>query len=79
MPITATRLRQNVYAVLDAVLESGVPAEIRRKGKLLRIIPVEEGTDDRMERLRRLPARPDLIIGDPDELVEVDWSGLWKP
>ncbi|HLF42462.1 MAG TPA: type II toxin-antitoxin system Phd/YefM family antitoxin [Acidimicrobiia bacterium] len=77
--MTATKLRQNIYAVLDAVLESGVPAEIRRKGKLLRIVPVEDDSEDRMERLRRLPARPDLIIGDPDELVEIDWSGLWKP
>lgn len=78
MSITATKLRQTIYAVLDAVLETGIPAEIRRKGKLLRIIAVDEDPN-RLERLRSLPARPDLIIGDPEELVDVDWSGLWEP
>jgi hypothetical protein len=71
-------LRQTVYAVLDAVLETGVPAEIRRKGRLLRIVAVDE-SPNRLARLQNLPARPDLIIGDPEDLVDVDWYGLWEP
>jgi len=28
MPYSATRLRQNLYAILDSVLESGYPEEL---------------------------------------------------
>ncbi len=79
MSISPTKLRQNLYSILDAVLESGVPAEINRRGKLLRIIPVEEPEADRLDRLRRLPPRPDLFLVDPEDLVGVDWSDLWAP
>jgi hypothetical protein len=37
MPITASRLRENVYRILDSVLETGVPVEVRHKGKLSRL------------------------------------------
>lgn len=41
MPYSATRLRQNLYAILDSVLENGQPVEIERKGHILRIVPEE--------------------------------------
>jgi len=39
--MTASKLRQNIYRALDEVIETGVPLEIERKGKRLRIVPVE--------------------------------------
>ena len=36
--ITASSLRQNIYTILDEVLETGVPVEIERKGQILRIV-----------------------------------------
>ncbi|MBM4419782.1 MAG: type II toxin-antitoxin system Phd/YefM family antitoxin, partial [Chloroflexi bacterium] len=66
--LTASALRQNVYRLLDGVLETGVPLEIERHGRRLRIIAI-----DAPRRTDRLIARPDAIIGDPDELVEMDW------
>jgi hypothetical protein len=72
--LTASRLRMDVYRVLDQVLETGVPAEVERRGKLLRIVPA-----DPVERLKRLPARPDFIKGDPENLVHMDWSHEWRP
>ncbi len=72
--VTASRLRADVYRILDRVIETGVPAEIERKGRILRII-----TDRPSSRLDRLQARPGYIKGDPDNLIHVDWSGAWRP
>jgi hypothetical protein len=72
MAITASKLRENVYAVLDQVIETGVPVEIRRKGALLRI-----GPDKPRSKLSRLKKR-DCIIGDPQDLVHMNWLDLWS-
>ena len=76
MAITASRLRENVYRILDEVLETGTPVEIERGGRRLRIIAV---IDDKGSRLDRLTPHPDAVTGDPDDLVHLDWSGEWKP
>ena len=39
MIFTATKLRQNLYNILDGVIDSGIPVEIERKGVLLKIVP----------------------------------------
>lgn len=74
MPITASNLRANVYRLLDGVLESGRPLEIERKGRILVIAPQE--TESIWERL---PRRKGAIVGDPDELIHLDWSSEWNP
>jgi PHD/YefM family antitoxin component YafN of YafNO toxin-antitoxin module len=74
MSITASTLRANVYRLLDEVLESGRPLEIERKGKIVVIAPQEkQSTWD------RLPRREGAIVGDPDELIHMDWSSEWNP
>jgi len=73
MALTASKLRQDIYRILDQVIETGIPAEIERKGKIVRIVPPEES-----EKLSRLSKR-DLFDGDPEELVHVDWTGTWRP
>jgi prevent-host-death family protein len=73
MTVTASKLRQDIYHLLDRVLETGQPLEIERKGRKLRIVPAEP-----VSRLARLPKRK-CIKGDPDKLVSLDWSGEWKP
>jgi antitoxin (DNA-binding transcriptional repressor) of toxin-antitoxin stability system len=72
--MTTSQLRENVYRILDEVLETGVPVEIERKGRRVRIVPVESPS-----RLGRLQPRPDFVVGDPEELVHLDWSTEWKP
>jgi len=74
MVVTASELRQNVYKLLDEVLETGVPLEIERKGRRLRIIP-----SDAPSKLDRLVPHPGSIVGDPEDLVHIDWSGEWHP
>jgi hypothetical protein len=74
MGISASKLRSDIYRLLDQVLETGERLEIERKGKVLVIAPKEQGS-----RLGRLSRRPDFIAGDPEDLVSFDWSGEWRP
>lgn len=66
-------LRANLYRLLDRVLETGVPLEIERNGARLRIAPIEPAG-----RLERLRPHPGFLIGDPDEIVHLDWSEEWR-
>lgn len=70
--ITASKLRENVYRILDEVLKKGVPIEIERKGKKLKIVPVQDS-----KKTSRLLKR-NIINGAPQDLVHIDWSGEWK-
>ena len=70
--ISATRLRQNLYNILDSVVDTGVPVEVERRGRLLRIVPGE-----RASKWNRLAAHK-IVVGDPDELVHMDWSHEWR-
>jgi hypothetical protein len=72
MTITASRLRKNIYRMLDEVAETGVPIQIRRKGAFLRIIA--EGTTDKLANLKVRK----VLRCKPEEIVHLDWSGEWK-
>ena len=72
MKVTASTLRQNIYKLLDQVLETGSPIEIERKGKKLKIVPVKPKS-----KLANLDG-PDIMKCDPEELVHIDWSSEWK-
>lgn len=76
MALTASKLRANVYRLLDEVLETGEPLEIERNGEILVIAPKEK---KRGSKLENLPRRKGFIIGDPDELIHIDWSSEWNP
>jgi hypothetical protein len=73
MTVSSTKLRENVYALLDEVLKTGNPLEVERKGRKLLIIPQKP-----ISKLERLTTRPS-IKGDPEDLVHLDWSEEWKP
>jgi hypothetical protein len=68
MRVTATKLRQNIYAILDEVLEKGIAVEVERKGKILKIVP-----EKKISKFDRMPPWPDLIVGDPNDL-KVPWE-----
>jgi len=67
--VTPTELRTNIYNLLEEILNTGVPLEIKKGNKRLRIIPVKK-----VDKLQNLVARPDVIQGDPDELVDISWD-----
>ena len=75
--LTASRLRANVYRVLDQVLETGVPVEIERHGHRLRIVRAATQKQPR-RKLARLKARRFLRCP-PETLVHLDWSREWRP
>ena len=74
MPITASELRANIYRILDQVLETGIPIEIKRKSGIVRIVPAKPGS-----KLSRLKKRDGFVLGDSDDFIEMDWSGEWQP
>ena len=72
--LNASRLRSDIYRVLDRVLETGVPIEVERRGRIIKIVP-EKPT----AKLDRLVRRPRFFKCDPDEIVHMDWSKYWRP
>ncbi len=67
--ITATELRGNIYNLLDEILSTGIPIEINKGGKKLRILPVKK-----VNKLENLVSRPNIIKGNPDDLVDISWE-----
>ena len=72
MSITATALRENVYRILDEVIETGKPVEVIRKGAVIKLVPQKK-----VSKLSRLKRRH-LYNGDPDEIIGMDWSKEWS-
>ncbi len=80
MAVSATQLRQNIYAILDEALATGKAVEIERKGKRLRIVPepVEEEMSDE-EYAKEFPKLAKLknhntLVGSLDDLIDVEWN-----
>ena len=73
-PLTASKLRENVYRILDEVLETGRPVEIERRGKILKIIAARPRS-----KLDNLKPNPGYLRCDPEDVVHLDWSGEWRP
>ncbi|MBN1265251.1 MAG: type II toxin-antitoxin system Phd/YefM family antitoxin [Anaerolineales bacterium] len=67
--VTPTQLRENIYRYLDEVLETGIPLEISKGGRKLQIVPV-----DRIDKLKNLVHRPEVITGNPDDLADIHWE-----
>jgi hypothetical protein len=72
MRVTASKLRENIYRILDEAITTGTPVEVVRKGTLLRIVP-----EKRVSKLGRLKKRTGFK-GDPDEIIEMDWLKDWS-
>ncbi len=74
MKITASKLRQDLFRILDQVLETGVPVEIERNGETLQIVRVASRS-----KLSNLVERPSVLGCNPEDIVHLDWSKDWKP
>ena len=71
MPITASKLREDVYRILDEVIETGLPVEVLRKGTVLKIVPEKS-----VSKLARLKKR-NVFAGNPEDIIGMDWSKEW--
>ncbi len=67
--VTATQLRNNIYKLLDEVLSTGIPLEIRKGDKKLRIIPAQK-----KDKFKNLISRPSAVKGNPDDLADISWE-----
>ena len=75
MHVTPTELRADLYRLLDGVIAGGEPILVRRGGVTLRIaVAASAESSPPLPR----PLRADLIVGDPEDLVHLDWSNAWK-
>ena len=74
MAISASKLRGNIYTLLDHVLETGEPLEIERRGRKLKIVPAPP-----QNRLDKLERHAGYLSCDPEDIVHIDWSNEWKP
>jgi antitoxin (DNA-binding transcriptional repressor) of toxin-antitoxin stability system len=72
MEMTASALRRDIYRVLDRVLETGEPVIIERHGRRIRI-----SAESMRSRLDSLVRRPDVVVGDSEDFVHLDWSNEW--
>jgi len=70
--MTASALRRDIYRILDRVLESGEPVIIERNGRRVRI-----SAEDVPSRLDALVRRPEVVVGNSDDFVHLDWSNEW--
>ena len=66
--ITPTQLRTDIYNLLDEILKTGNPLEIIKGNKRLVIYPM-----DKVNKLQNLPPLPGVILGDADDLVNINW------
>ena len=67
--VTPTELRRDLFNLLDEVLGTGLPLEINRGGKRLKIVPMTE-----VDKFQNLVRRPEVILGDADDLVSLGWE-----
>jgi len=56
---------------LDEILETGVPVEIERKGKILKIVTEHTDKLDNLEK-------HDVLKVEAEEIVHLDWSQEWS-
>lgn len=75
--ISASKLRSDIYRMIDRVIETGTPIEVARAGGAVRIVRAEQ--THRRSKLDDLDSHPQAVTGDPEDLVHLDWSGEWKP
>ena len=72
MLVTPTQLRQNLYSLLDQLIQTGQPIEIKRKNKVLKIIV--EPPKSKLDNLKKR----DVLNCEPDEIINNNWEEEWK-
>lgn len=72
--LSLSKLRADLFRIVDQVIETGRPVEVERNGRIVRIVPA-----DPQSKLSRLKPHPGAMLDDPDSYVHIDWSEYWQP
>ncbi len=77
--MSVSKFREDVYRLIDQVIETGLPLEIERKGTVLEV--VAKTRPSKLERLKasRLKREPIMSEEDLESIVHIDWSSEWRP
>lgn len=71
MAITTTELRQDIFRILDSVIELGRPVLVQRKGHIVQLVPAQK-----KNKLDNLKVRQ--YSDEPLEAFDhIDWSHEW--
>ncbi len=71
MAITTTELRQDIFRILDSVIELGRPVSVQRKGHIVQLVPTKKKS-----KLENLKAHQ--FSDEPLEAFDhIDWSNEW--
>ncbi len=67
---------EEIYRLMERMLETKAPVEIEFKGKkfLIGLVQYFESGED-TAKLARLEPHPGCLVGDPEDIVHIDWSG----
>ena len=76
MVMTLTQLRSNLYNVIDEAIITHKPVQIERNGQVIELLIKAKKPRSKLDNL--LP-HPNTIVGDPEDLVHMDWSSHWNP
>ena len=73
--ITSLDLTRDIENLLNEICMTGMPIEINWQGKCFRIIPMATTeTIKKKSRLDNLIRRPDVIVGDSEDLINISWE-----
>lgn len=78
---TPTELRRNIYQIIDDVIETGEPVEIRAKQASLKLVSTQKRKIKNKKSIWESLKGPkrNIVVGDSEDLVHIDWSKEWNP
>ena len=72
--LSLSKLRADLFRIVDEVIETGKPVEIERNGHIVRIV-----SEKKHSKLDALKPHPGAMLDDPESYVHIDWSEYWHP
>ncbi|HLQ43416.1 MAG TPA: hypothetical protein VK137_01695 [Planctomycetaceae bacterium] len=73
MIVTVEELKTDIEGVLSRLSDPDDAVEFEANGQIWQIVSTAP-----KGKLRNLIPRPDIIVGDPEDLVHIDWSEYWN-
>jgi hypothetical protein len=72
MKLTVTKFRQNIYRYLDKVINTGIPIELERDGRIIKVLI--EKPKNKLSNLEH----HNYYKGDYKDIDSIDWYKEWK-